>query len=140
MMKEKNTVLSKVEEIQNKLELKNIRTYVDDREGMSPGYKFNDWELKGVPLRIEIGPKDIENQKIVIAKRYNLEKVSLSFTEIEKVSEMLDEIQTEMLKKAKEQAKNNTLEILEYSDFKAKIEDGGFFNSPWCGKLECEDK
>ena len=136
----KNSVLPKVEEIQNKLELNNIRIHVDDREGLSPGYKFNDWELKGVPLRIEIGPKDIENQKIVVAKRYNLEKVDLSFEEIEKIPLILDEIQVEMLKKAKEQAQNNTLEITDYLEFKSKIEKGGFFNSPWCGKLECEDK
>ena len=136
----KNSVLPKVEEIQNKLESKDIRIHVDDREGLSPGYKFNDWELKGVPLRIEIGPKDIENQKIVVAKRYNLEKVDLSFEEIEKIPLILDEIQVEMLKKAKEQAQNNTLEITDYLEFKSKIEKGGFFNSPWCGKLECEDK
>ena len=136
----KNSVLPKVEEIQNKLESKDIRIHVDDREGLSPGYKFNDWELKGVPLRIEIGPKDIENQKIVVAKRYNLEKIDLSFEEIEKIPIILDEIQVEMLKKAKEQARSNTLEITDYSEFKSKIESGGFFNSPWCGKLECEDK
>jgi len=136
----KNIVLPKVEEIQKKLELNDIRIHVDDREGLSPGYKFNDWELKGVPLRIEIGPKDIENQKIVVAKRYNLEKVDLSFEEIEKIPLILDEIQVEMLKKAKEQAQNNTLEITDYLEFKSKIEKGGFFNSPWCGKLECEDK
>jgi len=137
---DKNIVLSKVEEIQNELESKDIRVHVDDREGLSPGYKFNDWELKGVPLRIEIGPKDIENQNVVVAKRYNLEKISLGFTEIEKIAIILDEIQVEMLKKAKEQAVNNTLNISDYSEFKSKIEKGGFFNSPWCGKVECEDK
>jgi prolyl-tRNA synthetase len=129
-----------VEEIRNELESKDIRVHVDDREGMSPGYKFNDWELKGVPLRIEIGPKDIENQNIVVAKRYNLEKISLGFTEIEKIPIILDEIQTQMLKKAKEQTENITLNISDYSEFKSKIEKGGFFNSPWCGKVECEDK
>ena len=136
----KNAVLPKVKEIQNELEAKGIRIHVDEREGLSPGYKFNDWELKGVPLRIEIGPKDIEEQSIVVAKRYNLEKISLGFTEIEKISTILDEIQTEMLKKAKEQAENNTLNISDYSEFKSKIEEGGFFNSPWCGKLECEEQ
>ena len=99
----KNIVLSKVEKIQNELESKDIRVHVDDREGLSPGYKFNDWELKGVPLRIEIGPKDIENENVVVAKRYNLEKISLGFTEIGKIAIILDEIQVEMLKKAKEQ-------------------------------------
>ena len=53
-------------------------------KGLSPGYKFNDWELKGVPLRIEIGPKDIENQNIVVAKRYNLEKISLVLMKLKK--------------------------------------------------------
>jgi prolyl-tRNA synthetase len=137
---DKNIVLSKVKEIQNELESKDMRVHVDDREGLSPGYKFNDWELKGVPLRIEIGPKDIKNQNMVVAKRYNLEKISLGFTEIEKIAIILDEIQVEMLKKAKEQAANNALNISDYSEFKSKIEKGGFFNSPWCGKIECEDK
>jgi prolyl-tRNA synthetase len=137
---DKNIVLSKAEEIQNELESKDIRVHVDGREGLSPGYKFNDWELKGVPLRIEIGPKDIENQNVVVAKRYNLEKISLGFTEIEKIVIILDEIQVEMLKKAKEQAVNNAQNISDYSEFKSKIEEGGFFNSPWCGNVECENK
>ena len=136
----KETVLSKVKEIKKELELKDIRVHVDEREGLSPGYKFNDWELKGVPLRIEIGSRDIEKNSIIAAKRYNLEKISLSFTEIKKIPTILDEIQIEMLKKAKEESKNNTLEIFNYSDFKSKIEKGGFFNLPWCGKLECEEK
>jgi len=136
----KDIVLSKVEEIKNELESKEIRVHVDDREGLSPGYKFNDWELKGVPLRIEIGPKDIEKQTIVVAKRYNLEKINLNFSEIEKIATILDEIQVEMLKKAKVESAKNTFEISNYSDFKSKIENGGFFYSPWCGKLECEEK
>jgi len=64
----------------------------------------------------------------------------LSFNEIEKISSILDEIQSEMLKKAKDEANSNTIDISDYSDFKSKIEKGGFFNSPWCGKLECEEK
>lgn len=136
----KEKVLPKANEIKEKLESKDIRVHVDDRSELSPGYKFNDWELKGVPVRIEIGPKDIEKQSMVIAKRYNLEKSSLSFTEVEKISIILDEIQVNMLKNAKEQAKTNTIDISDYQEFKSKIEKGGFFNTPWCGKLECEEK
>jgi prolyl-tRNA synthetase len=136
----KEKVLPKVEEIKNKLELKEIRVHVDNREGLSPGYKFNDWELKGVPLRIEIGPKDIEKESIVIAKRYNCEKSNLSFTEIEKIIIILDEIQKEMLKNAQEQSKKNSIDISDYSEFKSKIERGGFLNAPWCGKSKCEEK
>jgi len=136
----KDNVLSKVESIKNELELKEIRVHIDDREGLSPGYKFNDWELKGVPLRIEIGPKDIEKKSIVVAKRYNLEKISLSFSEIEKIPTILNEIQAEMLKNAKKQSKTNTIDISDYNEFKSRIEKGGFFNAPWCGKSECEEK
>ncbi len=136
----KDKVLPKVEEIKKILKSKEIRVHIDDRNGLSPGYKFNDWELKGVPVRIEIGPKDIEKQSVVIAKRYNREKSSLGFTEIEKISIMLDEIQSDMLKIAREQTKTNTIDVSDYNEFKSKIEKGGFFNAPWCGKLECEEE
>ena len=136
----KDKVLPKANEIKENLESKDIRVHLDDRSELSPGYKFNDWELKGVPIRIEIGPKDIEKQSMVIAKRYNLEKSSLGFSEIEKIPSILDEIQDNMLTKAKEEAKVNTTDISDYQKFKSKIEKGGFFNAPWCGKLECEEK
>jgi len=136
----KEKVLPKVEEIRKILETKEIRVHVDDRSELSPGYKFNDWELKGVPIRIEIGPKDIEKQSVVLAKRYNREKSSLGFSEIEKIPTILDEIQNDMLKTAREQTKANTIDISDYTEFKSKIEKGGFFSAPWCGKLECEEK
>ena len=136
----KEKVLPKVKEIQEKLESKDIRVQIDDREGLSPGYKFNDWEMKGVPIRIEIGPKDIEKQSIVVAKRYNREKINLEFKDIEKIVSILEEIQKSMLEKARKQSEENTKNISDYSEFKSQIDDGGFFNVPWCGKLECEEK
>ena len=136
----KDKVLPKVEEIQEYLESKQIRVHIDDRRELSPGYKFNDWELKGVPIRVEIGPKDIEKQAMVIAKRYNKEKSNISFTEIEKIITTLDEIQENMFKTAKEQASKKIIKIDNYEEFKLKIEEGGFFQVPWCGKLECEEK
>ncbi|MDC0242814.1 proline--tRNA ligase [Nitrosopumilus sp.] len=137
---DKENVMTKVNEIANILELKNIRIHIDSREELTPGYKFNDWELKGIPLRIEIGPKDIENQSMVLAKRYNHEKMKMGLNEVEKIVTILDEIQTEMLKKAKTEAADNTIDIENYDEFKMKMEKGGFFNSPWCGKLDCEEK
>jgi len=137
---DKKRVLEKSNEIQKLLESKQIRIHIDDRNELSPGFKFNDWEMKGVPLRIEIGPKDIEKQKVVVAKRYNKEKLSLRFDEIEKIDSILDEIQTKMLKKSREEAKLNTIDISDYSEFKEKIGRGGFFNVYWCGRQECEDK
>ena len=137
---DKKRVLEKSNEIQNLLESKQIRTHIDDRNELSPGFKFNDWEMKGVPLRIEIGPKDIEKQKVVVAKRYNKEKLNLRFDEIEKIDSILDEIQTKMLENSREEAKLNTIDISDYSEFKEKIGKGGFFNAYWCGRQECEDK
>jgi prolyl-tRNA synthetase len=137
---DKKRVLEKTDEIKKQLESISIRVHIDDRNELSPGYKFNDWEMKGVPLRIEIGPKDIQKQKVVLAKRYNKEKIDLILEEIEKIDLILNEIQTKMLETARKQAKLNTVNISNYSEFKEKIEKGGFFNAHWCGKQECEDK
>ena len=137
---DKENVIEKVNEITNSLESKNLRVHMDSREEFTPGYKFNDWELKGVPIRIEIGPKDIENQTMIVAKRYNHEKIKLELKKVDEITIILEEIQTEMLKKAKTEALENTIDIESYDEFKMKIEKGGFFNSPWCGKLECEEK
>ena len=137
---DKENVIEKVNEITDSLESKNLRVHIDSREEFTPGYKFNDWELKGVPIRIEIGPKDIENQTMIVAKRYNHEKIKVELKKVDEITIILEEIQTEMLKKAKIEALENTIDIESYDEFKMKIEKGGFFNSPWCGKLECEEK
>ena len=137
---DKIRVLEKAEEIKNQLDAKSLRVHIDDRTELSPGYKFNDWEMKGVPLRIEIGPKDIEKQKMVLAKRYNREKLDLSFEEVGKIELILEEIQKNMLESAREQADHNTSDISDYSDFKSKITKGGFFSAFWCGSQDCEDK
>ena len=137
---DKETVFPKLNEIREQLESKKIRVHVDDRNELTPGYKFNDWELKGIPLRIEIGPNDIEKQQVILAKRYNREKISVRFSEIGKIVTVLDEIQKDMLKIAREKAKENTMNIPDYSEFKSKIGKGGFFNAYWCGKIECEEK
>jgi len=136
----KETIFPKLCEIQEHLKFKKIRVHLDDRNDLTPGYKFNDWELRGVPLRIEIGPKDIEKQQVILAKRYNREKISVGFNEIEKIVTILDEIQKDMLKIARVKAKENTINISDYSEFKSKIGKGGFFNAYWCGKIECEEK
>lgn len=136
----KEIVFPKLNEIREQLESKKIRVHVDDRSELTPGYKFNDWELKGIPLRIEIGPKDIEKQQVILAKRYNREKISVGFSEIEKIVTILDEIQKDMLKTARVKASENIINISNYTEFKSKIGKGGFFNAYWCGKIECEEK
>ncbi len=136
----KTAILAKVSEIKKDLESMNVRVHVDDREGLSPGYKFNDWELKGVPIRIEIGPKDIEQNCIVMAKRYNQEKSKMPFTDIKDIPVTLDEIQTDMLNAARKRSEGQIINISDYTEFKSKIETGGFLYAPWCGKTECEEK
>ncbi len=133
-------VIPKAIEIQEKLVSENIRVHFDDRNELTPGYKFNDWELKGVPIRIEIGPKDIEKQSMMIAKRHNKEKTSIPFDNIKSITSILDEIQKQMLEVAKAQSKKNTKNISDYSEFKTKISEGGFFKAYWCGNQECEEK
>jgi prolyl-tRNA synthetase len=133
-------VILKARELKQELDAENLRVHVDDRNELTPGYKFNDWELKGVPIRIELGPKDLEKESIVIAKRYNKEKTSIPMTNIKNVIQILEEIQKDMLNNARSQSMKNTLEISDYSEFKSKIAVGGFFKSYWCGKQDCEEK
>jgi len=137
---DKTRILKNSEQIKDDLESKNIRTHIDDRNELSPGYKFNDWEMKGVPLRLEIGPKDLAKQKVVLAKRYNKEKTDLNLKEIEKIEKILDEIQVSMLDKARKEAQINTFDISNYSEFKERIPKGGFLSAYWCGNQECEEK
>lgn len=137
---DKKRIIEKANIIKETLGAKEIRAHIDDRTELSPGYKFNDWEMKGVPLRIEIGPKDLAMEKVVLAKRYNKEKSDLSFEEIEKIENVLNEIQSAMLDKARKEAKINTFEISDYSEFKERIPKGGFVYAYWCGNQECEEK
>ena len=138
--KDEQTILQKTKEIQKSLQEQNIRVFVDERKELTPGYKFNDWELKGVPLRVEVGPKDIEKQKVVLVKRYNKEKQDLSFSDISKIQNVLDDIQKEMLAAARKILDEMIIDVSDYSQFKSAIEKGGFLRSFWCGKEQCEEK
>jgi prolyl-tRNA synthetase len=115
---------------------------VDDREQYKPGWKFNEWELLGVPIRIEIGPKDVENSSVVIARRDTGTKQTLPAQATEdEVSDLLIEIQKSLFDKAKEFREKNTFNIDDYNSLK-KIMDNeeGFVNAHWCGSGECEAK
>ena len=120
-----------------------IRYHVDDRYEYSPGWRFNEWELKGVPLRIEIGPRDIENEQVVFARRDIPGKEGKTFVPIADVAEtatqLLDTIQADMLKRATEFRDANTFEPTNYDSFKEVIENG-FARAWWCGNAECEDQ
>ncbi len=133
-------VLSKANEIEKTLQSKQIRVHVDKRSELTPGFKFHDWELKGIPLRIEIGPKDVEKQKVVIATRHNREKTDLAIDMInDEVEGILEKIQKEMFDAAKKILDDRSIPIDDYAKFKEELEKGGFLYAPWCGDENCEE-
>ena len=134
-------VMDKAHELLARLKQKGLRAKCDDSD-QSPGWKFAENEMKGVPLRIEIGPKDIENAQCVAVRRDNGEKTSIPLTELEsKVSELLDNIQKNLYDKAKENLTRNTRSAATLDEVKAIIAgDGGFIRTMWCGGEDCELK
>lgn len=136
----KEGVLDKAYEIKDKLADK-VRIEIDDSNN-SPGWKFNEWELKGVPIRLEIGPKDIEKNQAVLARRDTGEKIPVSLDNLEEeVTKLLAEIQTNMFEKAKKFRDARISDATNMEEFKEKLEETpGFINAHWCGKRECEDK
>jgi prolyl-tRNA synthetase len=118
-----------------------VRVRVDDRDNVSPGWKFNEWELKGVPIRIEIGPKDLEKGQVVLVRRDTGQKTPTAMDSVSfQVPGILEEIQEALLKKAKERLEAGCRKAESYDEFKKTIEEGGFIYAPWCGSRECEDR
>ena len=102
---------------------------IDDRDQYKPGYKFNEWELKGIPIRIEIGPRDVESQSVVVARRDTGEKVSMPMEGLrEKLEALLDEIQANLFNVAKKRTEENFFPVDRYDEYKERIGQGGFFN------------
>ncbi|HEY9117377.1 MAG TPA: proline--tRNA ligase [Roseivirga sp.] len=136
-------VRSKVESIQLGLKAKGISVKFDDRDTYKPGFKFAEWELKGVPVRFAIGPKDLENNTIEIARRDTGEKevFDLSGNIVEKVEGLLSDIQSNIYKKAFVFRAENTVEVNSYDEFKRVLDDnGGFVSAHWDGTAETEEK
>jgi prolyl-tRNA synthetase len=101
---------------------------IDDRDQYKPGYKFNEWELKGIPVRIEIGPRDVESNTVVVVRRDTGEKTPLSTEGLyENLVALLDEIQTNLFDIAKKRMEENTFTVDSYDDYKKRINDGGFY-------------
>ena len=134
-------ISEKVKIIQSSLEKLGITVKYDDRKTHKPGWKFAEYELKGVPVRLAMGMRDIENDTIEIARRDTLEKVTLSMENIEdKVESLLSEIQDNLFKKANQFREENTHEANSFDEFKELIEQGGFVYAHWDGSSETEEK
>src|SRR6188508_1230409 len=136
----KETVLPRAQAIRDGLTARGVRVMLDDRDSQTPGWKFNEWELRGVPLRLEIGPKDIEKSQVVLARRDTREKSFVAMAGLEAhVESLLVAIQQALFERASQFRTEHTSETTSYDEFK-QIMDGrpGFVISPWCGSVECE--
>jgi prolyl-tRNA synthetase len=138
---EDKKVLKEAEKIRERLEKKGYNVEMDDREEYSPGWKFNEWELKGIPVRIEIGTRDLKNQEVVMVRRDTLEKSDIKISDIEATAEkMLDDIQKNLYKKAKKFLESNTRVAENKEQFKDILKKKkGLIKIKWCENRECEE-
>ncbi len=135
-------ISKKVEPLVEALKEKGISVKYDDRDTHKPGFKFNEYELKGVPVRLAIGNRDLENGTIEVARRDTLEKKSVPIENIlDTVTSLLEEIQLHIFQKAKRHQEDHITLVDSYGDFKEQLEEkGGFFAAHWDGTRETEDK
>jgi prolyl-tRNA synthetase len=140
---EKKLVVETAKRIHAELVAAGIRTKLDEREGCTPGFKFNDWEMRGVPLRIEIGPKDVAKGSVVLARRDRPGREGKAFVPQAglpgAVTDLLATIQTALFDRALAFRNANTHDPKDYAEFKAAVEKG-FALSYWCGQAACEAK
>ncbi|OQN97368.1 hypothetical protein B0A48_16432 [Cryoendolithus antarcticus] len=138
---DKNTLLDKGAEIKKTLKSAGLRVELDDREGYSPGFKFAEWELKGVPLRLELGPKDLEKSVVATARRDTGAKGSIPLASLTSdVPKLLDTIQADMLKKASDEFAAHRKIVREWKDFVPTLNDKNVILVPHCAGGECEDQ
>ena len=138
---QKEGVLDKAKEILDKLQKLNIRAKIDDSE-KSPGFKYSEQEILGIPLRIEIGPKDIEKNELVIVRRNDRKKITLKINEIEnEIQNILEEMQNDMYNNAKNFLDNHIYTAKDMDEMKEISKNKiGFIKAMWCGDENCEDK
>ena len=136
--KEKEKVLKKAKEIKTKLNKYNV--ILDEREDYSVGWKFNEWELKGIPIRVEIGPKDVSQKQVVLVRRDTNEKKIVKITNLDKeVSKLLEDIQNNLYLKSKKFLKSSIVNVKNISELKKQVEKGKIGKANWCGIAGCEE-
>lgn len=132
---------ARAETIVQKLRSMGISVKYDNADNKRPGFKFADYELKGVPVRLVLGARDLEKGEVEIMRRDTLEKQNLPIDGIEeRIKELLDEIQSNIFRKAKDYRDSHIYECEDYDEFKQRVKDGGFFLCPWDGTAETEAK
>ena len=140
--KDAKLVKDRAAEIESELKRAGIRAYTDGRDGYTSGWKFNEWEMKGVPLRINIGPRDIEKGQAEFVRRDTKEKIQSERAElVDTANKLLANIQESLLSRARAFLNENTSRPDSYSEFKSIIERrGGFVMAGWCEREECEER
>jgi len=114
---------------------------VDSRDNYTPGWKFNEWEMKGIPLRVEIGPRDLANNSAVLVRRDTGKKSTVETSKIlETTKTLVSEIQDNLWQLASQRLKEQTVSVMSYQELKVALDKGGFVKAPWCGSLDCEVK
>lgn len=137
----KEKVFRYMKDVYKELEKHTEDVKMDERDYMSPGFKFNEWEKKGVPLRVEVGEREIKNGEVVMARRDTLEKENIKFGELGKrAKEILDDIQTKLYAKSKELLVAQTYRVESYEELKKTFsKNKGFVRAHWCGDEKCEE-
>jgi len=134
----KGGVIEKAEEILNTLNNAGVRAEIDNRD-YTTGWKFNEWEMKGVPVRIEIGPRDVASNTVITARRDALDKTAVSIDGIEdSIKALLDDIQKNMLLKAKTFRDSHIVICTNMDELEKAVNEGNFAKTMWCGSPECE--
>jgi prolyl-tRNA synthetase len=136
----RETVLPHAQAIRDDLVSRGVRVMLDDRDTQTPGWKYNEWELRGVPLRLEIGPKDIEKSQVMLARRDTREKSPAAMDGLAAhVVALLESIQEALFARACAFRDDHTTQTDSYDEFKQVMEGRpGFVISPWCGSAQCE--
>lgn len=136
-----NAIREKLQPVIRKLQAAGVSVKLDDSDNKRPGFKFADYELKGVPVRLAMGARDLENNTIELMRRDTLEKENVSFDNIaQHVTELLADIQNNLFEKARRYRDTHIYECDNYDEFKTKVKDGGFFLCHWDGTAETEAK
>jgi len=136
----KEGVLEGAKKIADQLSAAGLRVKFDDRDTVSPGWKFNEWELKGVPVRVEVGPRDLEAGQVTVARRDTFEKLTLPMEGLtEALAALLQDVQRTMFEQAMAFREEHTAVVHTYDELKAAV-NGGFALGMWCGDDKCEEK
>ena len=137
----KELIDAKAKNVSETLKKAGFRVRLDSRDQYTPGWKFNEWELKGIPLRIEIGPRDVDRMQVTLVRRDDRQKLTVQDMDVvDQVKKCLEEIQTNLFNTASDSLKASVHQVEDYEEFKSVLDkQGGFLRACWCGSTECED-